>query len=104
MEPVDIIGWIATIITIAYTGYGLPVQFYKNYRSKSTEGLSLSMIVMMFLTFLSWVVYAAMKTPPDPYIMTCNALGAVGAFSLLMQFWFYRKPHATPNSTSSPLS
>jgi uncharacterized protein with PQ loop repeat len=93
METIDIIGWVATIITISYTGYGLPVQFLKNHRMKSTEGLSLSMIIMMFLTFLSWVIYAAMKSPPDYYIMVCNFIGAVGAFLILIQFWMYRKPY-----------
>jgi uncharacterized protein with PQ loop repeat len=92
MNPVDIMGWIATIVTISYTGYGLPVQLFKNYKKKSTEGLSLSMIMMMFLTFLSWVIYAAMKLPPDPYIMICNSIGALGAFLMLIQFWIYRKP------------
>jgi len=92
MDPVDIMGWIATIITITYTGYGLPVQFYKNYKMKSAAGLSLSMIIMMFLTFLSWVIYAAMKSPPDYYIMVCNFVGVVGACFILIQFWMYRKP------------
>jgi uncharacterized protein with PQ loop repeat len=90
MDPVDIMGWIATAVTITYTSYGLPVQFYKNYKSKSTEGLSRSMVTMMFLTFLSWVIYAAMKSPPDYYIMVCNFIGAVGAFFMLIQFWVYR--------------
>jgi uncharacterized protein with PQ loop repeat len=94
MDPVDIMGWIATIITVTYTGYGLPVQFYKNYKMKSTKGLSLSMIIMMFLTFLSWVIYAAMKSPPDHYIMVCNFVGAVGALFILIQFWIYRKPES----------
>lgn len=91
MDPVDIMGWIATIVTVAYTSYGLPVQFYKNYKKKSKEGLSLSMIVMMFLTFLSWVIYAAMKSPPDCYIMVRNSTGAVWAFIILIQIWIYRK-------------
>ena len=92
MDSVNIMGWIAAIITITYTGYGLPVQFCKNYKMKSTEGLSLSMIIMMFLTFLSWVIYAAMKSPPDYYIMVCNFVGVVGACFILIQFWMYRKP------------
>ena len=97
MDPVDVMGWIATIVTITYTSYGLPVQFYKNYKKKSTEGLSLSMIIMMFMTFLSWVIYAAMKSPPDYYIMVCNFIGAVGVFFILIQFWLYRNPQKTTN-------
>jgi uncharacterized protein with PQ loop repeat len=93
MDPVDVMGWIATIVTITYTSYGLPVQFYKNYKKKSTEGLSLSMIIMMFMTFLSWVICAAMKSPPDYYIMVCNSIGAVGVFFIMIQFWMYRTPH-----------
>jgi MtN3 and saliva related transmembrane protein len=96
MDPVDIMGWIAMIVTIVYTSYGLPVQFYKSHKTKSTEGLSLSMIIMMFMTFLSWVIYAAMKSPPDYYLIVCNSIGAVGAFSILIQFWMYRNsPHIT---------
>jgi uncharacterized protein with PQ loop repeat len=90
MNPIDIMGWIATIITITYTSYGLPLQFYKNFKKKSTAGLSVSMIIMMFMTFLSWVIYAAMKSPPDFYIMICNFVGAIGAFLILIQFWMYR--------------
>jgi uncharacterized protein with PQ loop repeat len=92
MDPVNIMGWIATIVTITYTSYGLPVQFFKNYKKKSTQGLSLSMIIMMFMTFLSWVIYAAMKSPPDYYIMVCNFIGAVGVLCILIQFWLYRNP------------
>ncbi len=30
MEVVDILGWIALIITLIYTGLGLPAQIRKN--------------------------------------------------------------------------
>jgi uncharacterized protein with PQ loop repeat len=94
MDRDDIMGWIATVITITYTSYGLPVQFFKNYKKKSTKGLSLSMIVMMFFTFLTWVAYAAMKTPPGYYIMICKFIGTMGVLFILIQFWIYRKPQS----------
>lgn len=91
MEAVDIIGLLATSITIIYSGLGLPVQFYKNYKQKSTKGLSFIMMVVMFFSFSCWVVYGAIKTQPDWYIIVCNFFGAIGSLLILFQFVLYRK-------------
>ena len=66
MEVVDILGWIALMITLIYTGLGLPAQIRKNLISRSTGGLSLFMTVLLFLTFSPWVAYGLVK--PDWYI------------------------------------
>ena len=70
MEIVDILGWIALIITLIYTGLGLPAQIRKNLLSRSTGGLSLFMTVLLFLTFSTWVAYGLVK--PDWYIVVPN--------------------------------
>ena len=88
MQLVDVLGWIALVITIVYTGLGMPMQILKNYRKHSAEGLSLLMTTLMFLTFSSWVVYAAVK--PDWYLIGPNFLGAVCSLIILVQFWRYR--------------
>ena len=90
MEIVDISGWIAFLTTITYTSFGLPVQIYKNYTTRSVKGLSLSMMVMLFLAFSSWVVYGLVKFPHDWYIVGSNSVGLVSVAVILLQFWFYR--------------
>ncbi len=87
MEVVDILGWIALIITLIYTGLGLPVQIRQNLIRRSTGGLSLFMTVLLCLTFSSWVAYGLVKT--DWYIIIPNLTGAVCAFVILWQFWKY---------------
>ncbi len=87
MEIVDILGWIALIITLIYTGLGLPAQIRKNLLSRSTGGLSLFMTVLLFLTFSTWVAYGLVK--PDWYIVVPNFTGAVCALVILWQFWKY---------------
>jgi uncharacterized protein with PQ loop repeat len=88
MQLIDVLGWIALVITVLYTGLGMPVQIRKNHRKQSVEGLSLVMTALMFATFTSWVVYAAIK--PDWYLIGPNSMGAVCSLIVLVQFWLYR--------------
>ena len=88
MQMIDLVGWIASVVTLTYTAFGLPVQIRKNWAKKSTEGLSLFMTIMLFGTFTSWVVYSALKL--DWYILIPNSVGAVGALVILGQFAAYR--------------
>lgn len=92
MNIVDIWGWIALVITIIYTCFGLPVQIHKNYTTKSTEGLSLFLMIVLLFTFSSWVVYAAVKEPHDWYVISSNAPGAVCVLIILAQFALYKRP------------
>jgi len=87
---VDIVGWLALIVTLIYTCLGLPVQIYKNYKRKSTEGVSLFLIFFCGCTFLLWSIYALIKDPKDWYIFGSNFPGFIFTTGLLSQFWFYR--------------
>lgn len=95
MEVVDIVGLAALIITIIYTGYGLPIQIYKNYKAKSTKGLSLSMMILLLLTLTTWVVYGIVKMPMDWYIIISNSIGMVSVLIIISQFWVYRNSTVT---------
>lgn len=84
---IDTIGYIACVITIVYTSFGLPNQILKNYKLKSTASLSLMLFVLLFFTFSSWVVYGIIK--PDWFVAIPNALGAFFAFILVCQIIYY---------------
>jgi uncharacterized protein with PQ loop repeat len=90
MEVVDIVGTIALIVTLTHTGVGLPIQIYKNFQAKSTKGLSLSMVILLFLTILTWLTYGIVKTPMDWYIILSNSFGFISVAIILFQFWIYR--------------
>jgi hypothetical protein len=68
------------------------VQIYKNYKSKSTEGLSLFLMIMLLFTFSSWCVYAGVKPDPDWFVIGSNGPGAVAVIIILGQFVAYRRP------------
>ncbi len=91
MQLVNIMGFIAASVTVIYSGFGLPVQFIRNYKQKSTKGLSLLMMSVMFISFSCWVVYASVEPQPDWYIIVPNSLGAIGSLLILFQFAIYRK-------------
>lgn len=91
------VGLAAAIITTVYSGFGLPVQVRKNYLGKSVEGTSLVMTVLQLFTFSSWVLYAAIKTQPDWYVIVSNAPGAVCDLLILWQFALYSKAKAVPS-------
>lgn len=89
MDTINIVGITASIISVIYTGLGMPVQIYKNYSSKSTSGLSLSMMILLFMTLISWVVYGILKS--DWYIIIPNFIGSLSVTVIFIQFWLYRK-------------
>jgi uncharacterized protein with PQ loop repeat len=89
METVDIVGITASFISVIYTGLGMPVQIYKNFKVKSTKGLSLSMMILMFSTLTSWVIYGILKI--DWYIVIPNFIGMITVSIIFVQFWIYRK-------------
>ena len=88
-KMVNIVGYIASFITIVYTAVGMPNQIIKNYKLKSAESLSLFLFVTLFFTFTSWVVYGILK--PDWFICIPNALGAICASIIVYQIIYYGK-------------
>ena len=90
MEASEILGWIASITTVVYTCFGIPVQLYKNYQRKSTKGVSLAMILLLCISLLSWSTYAFVKVPRDWFILGSNFPGFLCVLGMLFQFWVYR--------------
>ncbi len=89
MNTIDLVGYIATGITLVYTCLGVPAQAIKHYKMKSTAGSSIFMYLMFFFTVSSWIIYALLKH--DYYILASNVPGAIGASVILIQFYRYRR-------------
>lgn len=93
MQTADFVGWAAFLITVIYTCVGLPIQARRNYINKSTGGISLFMMVVLFFTFSVWIVYGLVRK--DWYIIGSNIPGMVCIFVILCQFWIYRPKRNT---------
>lgn len=88
--------YLALFISLAVIAYGLPMQIIGNYRRKSCKGLSLSLMVMVFIAYSVWAVYALSK--PDWFLVCSQTPGAILTAVILVQFFQYR----TPNFSSLP--
>ena len=85
---VDTVGMTAFVISLVYTGIGLPAQILANHRRKAMHGLLLFMNVVLLLTFSIWIIYGSMKK--DWYIVGSNAPGLACIVIILFQFYIYR--------------
>lgn len=86
----QILGFIAAGITTIYTLIGVPSQVMKNYKRKSTEGLALLSVGILFVGFVVWVFYALSMEEVNYFILIPNALGAIGNAVILGQMTFYK--------------
>ncbi|WP_199912766.1 SemiSWEET family sugar transporter [Aquimarina aquimarini] len=77
INPIELIGYIAAILT---TASFLP-QVYKTWKTKSAEGLSLSMLFIFGSGVLCWLIYGFMI---DSWpIISANVITIISIFLLL---------------------
>merc|ERR1712112_361585 len=82
---VDSVGFLA-VFTEAMLG--VP-QFYRNFKNKSTYGMSLPMVIMWTCGDIFKTTYFVLrKTPPQFFI--CGSLQVTVDILILGQVWFYR--------------
>lgn len=82
------VGLVASIVTVIYTGIGLPDQIRKIALKQSTEGLSLPMNVLVLFAFSIWAWYGVLDR--NWYIILPNSLGTLGTIVILGQFYYFR--------------
>ncbi|WP_075343456.1 SemiSWEET family sugar transporter [Tenacibaculum agarivorans] len=74
----EILGYLAAFLT---TASFLP-QVYKSWKTKSTEGLSLTMYTVFFIGILCWLVYGIyLNSMP---IILANTITGICAFILIV--------------------
>lgn len=82
-----IFGTLAMIASLAVVIIGLPHQIYTNWRRKSCEGISPSLIYASCFIYPLWALYG--WTKPDPFIIFAQTPGSILAFILLFQLLYY---------------
>lgn len=58
---IAIIGVVTIAVAVLVKVIGLPDQIRKNYKRKSTEGLSTVFVLMGLLSYVLWTLYGALK-------------------------------------------
>ncbi len=84
-----IIGILTTVLSIAVKVVGFPDQIKKNYKRKSTEGLSVSFYILSFLVYILWVLHGILQK--DWVVTFGQGLGVVTTGMILYQIYIYRK-------------
>lgn len=84
------IGLLASIAALSTSFWGLPAQIVKNFKNKSSEGLSPSLIISSTISYGLWSAYGWTKEPMDWFIIASQTPGSVLFLVLLFQLYFYR--------------
>lgn len=85
----EVVGLSAMIASLAIVFAGLPSQIYKNWKFKSTKGLSTGLIVAAVFTYTLWAIYGWMK--PDYFLAIAQTPGSVMAIIIVIQIIYYRR-------------
>jgi uncharacterized protein with PQ loop repeat len=87
----DFFGTAATVMGIIVAIVGLPAQIIKNYKNKSTKGLSISFWLLAYINCWLWLTYGSTMDIPDLYIIIANIPFLFFTSIILFQFFLYRK-------------
>jgi uncharacterized protein with PQ loop repeat len=84
-----VIGFLTLAIGILVKIIGLPDQIKKNYKRKSTDGLSTTFITLAFISYLLWTIHGIMRN--DIVLIVGQGLGIITVGIILYQIFIYRK-------------
>lgn len=82
---IEIFGIIAAILTTS----GFVPQVYKSWKTKSVEGVSLSMFLILFIGIVFWFVYGVLIQSFS--IIAANAVSGLLVFLLIILRIIYKK-------------
>lgn len=83
-----IIGTLTVIVSLLAKVLGQPAQIRKNFKRKSTEGLSTMMIVIAWSSYLLWTIHGILKQ--DWVLIFGQSLGVLTMGIVLTQIIIYR--------------
>lgn len=86
---IGVIGTATTIIAVLVKFVGLPDQVIKNYKRKSTEGLSVPFFLLGLLSYALWTFYGILKG--DKVVALGQGAGVLTMGVIAYQIWLYRK-------------
>jgi len=84
-----IIGILTVTIGILVKVLGFPHQFMKNYKKKSTEGLSTVFILLAFVSYTLWTIHGYLQN--DLVLIIGQGVGILTTGMIVFQVFYYRK-------------
>lgn len=83
------VGTMTVIASVFVKFIGLPDQFRKNLRRKSTKGLSTTFIVTSVVAYSLWTIYGILQK--DWVVVLGQGAGVLTTGAVAYQIWLYRK-------------
>ena len=85
---ISTIGVATVVISILVKIIGLPDQFRKNFKRKSTFGLSMPFFLFGLLSYVLWTIYGLLKS--DWVVVIGQGVGVLTMGAVVYQIWLYR--------------
>ena len=83
-----VIGFLTVALSILVKVIGFPDQIRKNFKRKSTEGLSTYFYVLSFFVYVLWTAHGFLQN--DRVLVLGQGLGIVTTGIILYQIFHYR--------------
>ncbi len=84
-----IIGVLTVSVGILVKVLGFPDQFRKNYKKKSTEGLSTIFIMLAFISYILWTTHGILQN--DMVLVLGQGVGILTTGMIVFQVFYYKK-------------
>jgi uncharacterized protein with PQ loop repeat len=84
-----IVGILTVVFSLLSKVIGFPDQMRKNYKRKSTKGLSSAFIILAFISYSLWALHGIFQN--DPVLTIGQGIGVITTGLILYQIWIYRK-------------
>ena len=91
MTAVGLVSLLTVIASISIKLIGEPDQIRRNYKRRSTVGLSPLLYGLSVLSYSLWTVHGFQTG--DIAIIVAQSVGIVTSGIVLFQMWHYRKSH-----------
>ena len=85
-----IIGILTVVTSLAVKLIGYPAQIVQIQKNKKVDGLSLTLAIISFVTYICWTLHGLIKH--DNVIIAAQSLGVLTSGVVLWQIIKYRKP------------
>jgi uncharacterized protein with PQ loop repeat len=87
-QLIALLGIATVIVAVLVKVIGLPDQIKKNYKRKSTEGLSVVFYLLGLLSYILWTAYGLLKA--DYVVAIGQGVGVITMGIIAYQIWTYR--------------
>jgi len=84
-----VVGFLTVALGILVKLVGFPDQMRRNYKNKSTAGLSTPFIALSCLAYTMWTLHGILVG--DMVVVVGQGLGIVTTGAILWQIYLYRK-------------